>query len=484
VCIGEYDYSVGVSATSWQIISGGVFVNHPAPQAEVRRISWQTPGLHRVVVGCSSQAGSYSKTLDVLVINSPSIPKPSPITYSYSLICPGEQRTYSVTPVTGVSYVWKIFKNNIEITNLPTIINNNQFSVTWNESGSYSIYCSFYNGSCYSDEVFAGAVVLGSSSLSIAAAYSNYCPNTQAEFYVTGGIPQDSYVWAISSGGVLTQSGGRAYVTWTTLGNHTVSVYPSNICFPSGPIASKTITVGNPPVIGPIIAPQKSCANLEQVYYVESVPEATSYSWQTNPLPTGSSLNLTSTHKNYQPIKHPSSGNWNVDVTVTNQYCSSRSSLTVSVNGNIPSTPGPDPISGPNSFCVGSSQDYIASPDSPYLNWKTFDGTLTSSPYPSLVNVSYPTTGSKTLIVNETQPGYCTSPSQIKNLNISNPYLNQNLYFSFNFYTNFAQSPMTITSSSSSGIPVTYTSSNTSVATISGNVIRSHLKNSKISLLG
>jgi hypothetical protein len=100
----------------------------------------------------------------------------------------------------------------------------------------------------------------------------------------------------------------------------------------------------------------------------------------------------------------------------------------------------------------------------------------TGDPYTLLLSLATPLTGTETVLVSYTQ-GNITGATGGLLLSFTDQPVTltaQTIDFSQSLAKKFNESPFTLTSTASSGLGITYTSSNTAVATVSGNVLTFH----------
>jgi len=174
------------------------------------------------------------------------------------------------------------------------------------------------------------------------------CQGSSQTYSVTAVSGATSYLWTIPGGWSGTSTSNSITVNAGATGG-SISVIAQNSCGNST-AASLTLTVSTTPAQpGAISGNTTVCPSSSNTYSVSAVSGATSYTWT---LPGGWSG--TSTTNSINTTAGANGGP--ISVTAVNSCGASTSStLAITVSGSLPQ---PGAISGPASFCPGSSNTY------------------------------------------------------------------------------------------------------------------------------
>ncbi|MFZ6011777.1 MAG: T9SS type A sorting domain-containing protein [Bacteroidota bacterium] len=307
-------------------------------------------------------------------------------------------------------------------------MNNNQAVVTWNEGGTFTVFCRLFNGECYGPSQLLQVRVLKKPSLSLAVAENNNrCQGTTRTYTATGGNAGDAYTWSITpdaTAGTISSSGNVATITWSKPGSHQVSVYATNNCFSSSdsPVTLNE-NIGSPAIaLGPITGPDGACvlptpARLN--FSVNEVAGAT-YSWSSSPGPPGAvAVNPTASASAFDFFN---AGNYTISVTANNGFCTGPASTKVvgiaSPSGTPPATPTPS-SGNPGKVCVGATATLAVNslPGLTYF-WAPGPGTeIIGSPNGPSVQVKFNTVGNGVVTVSARD--YCNRVSLPRSLTVN-----------------------------------------------------------------
>ena len=298
-----------------------------------------------VTVSADNVCGSSSvQTLAVTVTLLPSTP--GSITGSTSP-CQSSTQTYSIASVAGAtSYTWTLpsgWSGNSTTTSITTTVGTN--------SGNITVRASNGCGSS-APQTLAVTVTPLPVQPGVIAGNSPVCAGSSQTYTIAAVTGATSYTWTLPSGWTGSSTTTSINVTVGSAGG-TISVSSNNGC---GSSSARTLAVAVnniPAQPGTIFGNTTVCQNSIQVYHINAVAGATSYTWT---LPSGWSGTSTSA----SITTNPSATSGNITVTANNG-CGSSSAQTLAITVNLlPAQPGP--ISGNTSVCHSTSQTYSISP--------------------------------------------------------------------------------------------------------------------------
>ncbi len=308
-----------------------------------------TPGSEggNIIVTPSNSCGNgTARSLTVAIGTVPA--QPGAITGNTNP-CPGTAGLiYSVTNVPGVAYEWS-FPSGWSVTagretNSVTVTAG---SVGGNITVSPSNSCG--NGTSRSVTVTTGSTP---AQPGIMTGNASPCQGTTGLNYSVPAVSGVAYNWAVPSGWSITAGQGTNSVTVTagTAGGN-MTVTPSNSCG-NGTSRSFSVTPGLVPDRPGVVAGNATvCRGNSLTYSIDPVSNANSYTWI---LPSGWTGTSTSTS-----IAAVAGSSGEISVRANNG-CGSGASRTINITvNNIPEQPSA--ISGSQSICPGSSQNYSIS---------------------------------------------------------------------------------------------------------------------------
>lgn len=393
---------------SWSLSGGGIFEpGFPSPVGEIKSIRWIQAGTWTVNVSLSGCG--IVKAFTVNVSNTPAPAAPSAITGN-TTACLNEAKTYSVTPVAGITYDWKIKQSTVPfavVSSIPISVSGNQATVTWNLAGSYQLYVSASNGSCVSPASSNLGVGVGIPSQPMVYYNNQVCVSSSANYQVNNAFQGATFTWTHTGDGSITSAGTMATVNFgATPGTSTISVTASNTCGTSTPYAFNVsrLALGPKPTIG---GPPATCVNTPTVFTVS--PNQSS-DWVVTP-----NANFTRSGNTFT-FTQP--GTYEVRARVWYYPCYGELSDPKTIVVNSPTTP--PVISGNTMFCensintltvsnpvAGITYTWMASPG--FLSINGMNGPIPVSG--NSVTVSSTMAGSYSLTVSALQPEGCVGSS-------------------------------------------------------------------------
>jgi len=281
------------------------------------------------------------------------------ITASANNICPGNQVTFTATPINGGTstvYVWYLNDN--------PVANTATYSSTTLNNGD-RIYVETTSSATCPDPPTARSNTIemtvrpgipetpGNISGDVAV-----CPATSGHVYSISDVTNaTSYTWSVPSGWNIISGQGSTSITVTSglYGQDgTISVTASNSCgtSPAGTLAV-TVNPGTPAVPGTINGSGTVCPNTAGlIYSIEDVTHATTYTWT---VPTGWGITGGQGTNTITVTSGATGQNGNISVTAGNQ-CGISSARTLAVTvGTLSVIPTSITVTN-NSTCFGTSK--------------------------------------------------------------------------------------------------------------------------------
>ncbi len=348
--ISFFDSSLNRPATWQWSFPGGVPSSSTIKNPSV---TYSTPGTYNVQLTVSNPAGSNTVIFsDYININSSVIPEQPGMITGSNLVCQGSTQTFSVTPsAVATSYTWTLpsgWTGNSTSNSITTTIgtSNGNISVKANNacgsSSSQILPVSTYAGSPPPKPgAISGVTIL--------------CETTAATYSINAVANATSYTWTLPSG-LLGKSTTNSIDTYAgSLIGGTVSVKANNGC---GSSDVESLAVNIVPLVKTddyyIHGNSIVCSGSTQIYSVNPVQNANSYTWQ---IPSGWTW-VSFNNNSIEVIAGANSGNVIADANGT---CSSIAFKTFSITVmNQPSKPSA--ISGNQSVCQETTQNYSVSP--------------------------------------------------------------------------------------------------------------------------
>ena len=453
VCAGvEYQYSVphqGFDTFNWSAGADATITG----SGGIRTIKWSTGGAKTISVTATNLCTtSTARTLGVTVNTIPT--QPAALTGSATGCNGATQQISLASPIAGVTYTWEVQGGNVVTSGAQGQI----ADITWTSLGVNQVKLkpsnSCGNGTPRTLDFTVGTVPDQPSFIS---GEGEVCSATAKTYSVTNSAGV-AYAWNAGSGGTVTGSGNSVSISWSTTGAKTITITPSNSC---GNGTARTLTVNaggvpaQPAAISGLVSP--TLGN-EEAYAVTSVA-GVNYTWS---LSDKGSLSASG---NNASIFWNAPGSATLSITPSNT-CGNGTARTASIAVNK--------ISQTITFTVTSP---MVANQALTLNGSASSGlpiayTSSNTSVAEIFGSELMIKGSGTINLTASQAGdatFAAASPVVRAITINRA--NQTITFDALIAATFGEGDIQLQGSSNSGLPVSYASSNTSVATVSGNTV-------------
>jgi len=437
----NFSWYAGEDAT----ITAGASVN-------IKNIQWSTGGLKTIDVNTVNSCGSQNRSYTVFV-NGPCVAPAVPgIISGESTVCPGVEYQYSVPFQNFDTFNWSAGAD-ATITGSGSIR-----TIKWSTGGAKTISVTATN-LCTTSTARTLAVTVNAipSQPATLAGSTSGCNGATQQVSLASPIAGVTYTWEVQGGNVVTSGaqGQIANITWTSLGVNQVKLKPSNACG-NGTPRTLDVTIGTVPDQPSLISGEgEVCSATTKTFSVTNTP-GTTYAWN-----AGSGGTVTGSG-NSVSISWSTTGAKTITVTPSNS-CGNGTARTLTVNvGGVPAQPAA--ISGLASPTLGNEEAYtVTSVAGVNYTWSLSDkGSLSASGNNASIFWNAP--GSTTLSIT---PSNTCGNGTARTASIAVNKISQTITFTVTSPM-VANQALTLNGSASSGLPIAYTSSNTSVAEIFG----------------
>ncbi|MCF6356171.1 MAG: HYR domain-containing protein, partial [Draconibacterium sp.] len=409
-CEGEtdvvYTSQTGMTNYIWNVSAGGTITAGGTATDNTVTVTWNTAGAQTVSVNYTNANGctAGSATVNNVTIN----PTPTPTLSGVNTACSGSTGHVYTTEAGMTNYVWTVSAGG-NITAGGTI-NDNTATVTWNAAGAQTISVNYENGSgCSGQTPAINNVSIDQSPDPTITGAGTTCAGSEITYTSETGMT--NYVWVVSAGGTTTAGGTNSddFVTvlWNNTGNETVSVDYQNGTGCNAPAPTvKNVTV-DPEVVPTIAGINSVCNGESQVYTTQT--GMSNYIWTVvgGTITSGGGTG-----------DHTATVTWNTDgtQTVSVNYLNNTGCTSVTSDNDVTVNPLPTPtITGDISVCLdGNAVHYTSEAGMTDYQWIvsaggtiTAGGTLTDD----YADVTWNTTGNKTLTLNYTNSSGCRAVS-------------------------------------------------------------------------
>lgn len=453
VCAGvEYQYSVpfqNFDTFNWSAGADATITG----SGSIRTIKWSTGGAKIISVTATNLCTtSTAQTLNVTVNAIPA--QPVVLTGSSSSCNGATQQISLASPVAGVTYTWEVQGGNVVTSGAQGQV----ADITWTSLGVNQVVLkpsnSCGNGTPRTLDVTIGTVPDQPSFIS---GEGEVCSATSKTYSVTN-TPGTTYAWNAGSGGTVTGSGSSVSMSWSTVGSKTITVTPSNACG-NGTARTLTVNVGGVPAQPAAISGLTSpTLGNEEAYAITSVA-GVNYAWSL------SDKGTLSASGNNASVFWNTPGSATLTVTPSNT-CGNGTARTAPITVNK--------ISQTIAFTVSSP---MLANQTLTLNGEASSGlpiayVSSNTSVAEIVGNDLIIKDSGTINLTATQAGdetFATASPVVRSLTINKA--NQAITFDALATVTYGEGSVELSGTSDTGLPVAYSSSNTSVVTVSGNTL-------------
>ncbi len=297
-------------------------------------IEWTNAGIYTLKVVPFNFCGHGESRTKTITVND--VPEPVIFTAGDTLVCMGNE-VYSVAYQPGVDFDWNLYSGG----QLESV-SNTTASVKWENTGTHQISLLASNDCGNLDAFRLNVEVLDVPEQAVEVCGEDTVCTNSADIYMVEDQENATYNWNLSSGGILVPDKNQSVVTWTSPGEHILSLTPMNVCGSGLPQTLKVhvTSILSKPVFttGEI----KVCEGNE-TYRVDYVP-GTNYQWNLS-----SGGNLTA-NENVAVVDWQESGNHNLTVIPQNA-CGTGPSASLSIEADVAPKPV-ERIMGDTASCL------------------------------------------------------------------------------------------------------------------------------------
>lgn len=451
--VGTYSVDAQSAGVNFSWDAGSDATITPGASANIKNIQWSTGGLKTVFVNAVNTCGDGYRSYSVFVngpCDAPSVPG---AISGETTVCAGVEYQYSVPFQNFDTFNWSAGAD-ATITGSGSIR-----TIKWSTGGPKTISVTATN-LCTTSTARTLAVTVNTipSQPATLTGSASSCNGVTQQISLASPVAGVTYTWEVQ-GGTFTTSGAQsqiADITWTSLGVNQVKLKPSNSCG-NGTPRTLDVTVGTVPDQPSFISGEgEVCSATSKTYSVTNTSGVT-YAWN-----AGSGGTVTGSG-NSVSISWSTTGSKTITLTPSNA-CGNGTARTLTVNvGGVPAQPAA--IAGLASPTLGNEEVYaVTSVTGVNYTWSLSDkGTLAESG--NNASVFWNTPGTATLTVT---PSNTCGNGTARTASITVNKISQTITFTVTSPM-LANQTLTLNGEASSGLPVTYISSNTSVAEIFGN---------------
>lgn len=392
----------------WTVV-GGIIVSGAG--TSTIDVQWTVLGSQQVEVTISTVGSNCEKTL---TLNVTVEDQPNPSIAGPTIVCTEDVATYSVTAVSGHTYMWSLGSGG----NVMSATNTATFTVEWTTAGTHTIKMTQWNstGNCYATTMVD--VTVHQTPVQTTIAGNETVCNGAIEPYSVTAIGGQSYVWTVTGGTIVGGAGTNAInVQWTAIGAQTVTVNIKTNGTNCEVTLTKNVTVEFQPAPS-ISGDANVCTDTEETYTTPANAGST-YSWTV----TGGVFTSGST-SNTVVVKWTTAGTQTITVTEKNASgnCQATASLSVVVSPK-PSTTTITRVSPAGPVDKACETDVITY-STPFnatssYEWTVTGGSIVGSSTSNTVVIQWTMLGVQTLKVVETTTGTDCKTEKTQNVTVT-----------------------------------------------------------------
>jgi PKD repeat protein len=398
-----YSTEAGMTNYIWTVSAGGTITAGGISTSNSVTVTWGSTGAQSVSVSYTNGNGCVAasptvKAVTVNVLPVPTISGPTPI-------CKNSSGNVYTTEPGMTNYLWSVSAGGV-ITSGGT--SSNTITVTWSTAGAQTVGVNYTNANgCTALTPTAYPVTVNALPVPTIGGPAPVCVNSSGNIYYTES-GMTSYLWTISSGGIITAGTGThsITVTWNTTGAQTVGLNytDGNGCTAATPV-SYSVTV-NPLPVPVITGDAAACVTSSgKVYSTQS--GMSSYAWT---ISSGGTITA-GAGTNSITVNWTATGAQTITVNYTNgNGCQAATPATKNITVN----PLPAPsITGNSSVCINSAGNvYTTEGGMTNYTWVVSSGgtiTALGGTSNNSVVVTWSTAGAQSVSVNYTNSNNCTA---------------------------------------------------------------------------
>lgn len=406
VCIGQnstitYSGNAPAGASYNWNFAGGTVVSGSGQGPY--QVNWATAGPKNITLSVTNGGCTSAQTAVTVNVNN----APTSTFTTVSPICTNANSTitYTGNAPAGATYNWNFGGGTVV-----SGTGQGPYQINWTTGGTKTITLSVTNGGCTSI-ITSQNVIVNLFPTSNFNASGPVCIGQSSTITYTGNAPVGAtYNWNFAGGTVVSGSGQGPYqITWATAGPKNISLTVNNGTCTSA-ISNQTVNVQNTPTSA-FTASSPICLNTNStITYTGNAPAGATYNWNFG----GGTIISGSGQGPYQ-ISWPTAGSKTITLTVTQGNCTSvATTQNVVVNALPNASFTATALVGTNS---PSTINYTggAGGTATYA-WNFDGGTIISGSGQGPYQVSWPTTGVRTISLTVTLNGCSTTFTQ--NVNV------------------------------------------------------------------
>ena len=418
-CVGStgnvYSTQAGMSAYAWTVSAGGTITSGAGTNSI--QVTWNTAGAQTVSVNYNNISGCNATTPTVSNVTVNALPVPTFVAIVTDACVGSTGNVYSTQP--GMSaYIWTVSAGGSITSGAGT----NSIQVTWNTVGAQTVSISYTSasGCVAASPTIRNVSVSAIPTPTFTAEVTTACEGSTGNVYTTE-AGMVNYAWIVSGGGTITLGGGTSdnsvTVTWNTAGARTVSVNYDNIvgCSAASPIVSNVTVNARPTPTFTAEVTSACVGSTGNVYSTQAGMSA--YTWIVS---AGGTITSGAGTNSIQ-VTWNTAGSQTVSVNYNNVSGCAALSPAVS-NVIVSALPTPTFTAGPIIACVGSTGNVYSTEAgmSGYLWTVSAGGAITSGAATNSIQVTWNTSGAKTVSINYTNASGCTAVSPtVRNVTVS-----------------------------------------------------------------
>ncbi len=279
-----YSTQPGMSGYTWTVSPGGVITAGGTSSNNSVTVTWTTQGVQSVSVNYMNSFGCAA--LNAAIFSVTVNPLPVPSLSGPNAICAGTAGNVYTTEAGMASYSWTISPGGVITAGGSS--SDNTVTVTWNSPGTQSVSVTYSDANgCPAGTPATFPVNVNPLPVPTISGPVSPCELAAGNVYITE-PGMSSYLWTVSSGGVVTSGAATnsIVVTWNVAGSQSVSVTYTDLngCTAVTP-APFLVTVNPlPGATGNVTGPTPLCSGaLGLVYSVPPASAVLSYVWTLPP---------------------------------------------------------------------------------------------------------------------------------------------------------------------------------------------------------